>query len=148
VTGNRKIMNTFTRPLCSLAVALSCVLSAPSAIAQQPATDSQPEPETIYSVSHVIAGKEAAFDKARIEAWAIYQRLGLVLPKPHVVLRGTDEGGKTYFVEIFTWKDAAIPDHAPPEVRAVWKQLEAACEPRGGRPGIDFSDGGVTLLDQ
>jgi hypothetical protein len=141
-------MNAFTRPLFSLAVVLASGLMAPGATAQPPANDSQPEPETIYSVSHVIAGKEAAFDKARIEAWAIYQRLGLVLPKPHLVVRGTDEAGKTYFVEIFTWKDAAIPDHAPPEVRAIWKQLEAACEPRGGRPGIDFSDGGVTLLEQ
>lgn len=131
-----------------MAVVLAFGLTAPGTFAQQAGTDSRPEPETIYSVSHVIAGKEAAFDKARIEAWAIYQRLGLVLPKPHLVVRGADEAGKTYFVEIFTWKDAAIPDHAPPEVRAIWKLLEAACEPRGGRPGIDFSDGGVTLLDQ
>jgi hypothetical protein len=62
-------------------------------------------------------------------------------------VRGVDDAGKPYFVEIFTWKDASIPDHAPAEVRAIWKKLEAVCEPRGGRPGIDFSDGGVTLLD-
>ena len=71
-----------------------------------------------------------------------------MLPKPHLVVRGTDGAGKTYFVEIFTWKDASIPDHAPPEVRAVWKQLEAACEPPGAAPGVDFSDGGVTVLEQ
>lgn len=141
-------MNALPRPAWSLVFFLASSLMSAGAFAQQPAPNSQPEPETVYSVSHVKAGKEAAFDKARTEAWAIYQRLGLVLPKPHLVARGTDEAGKTYFVEIFTWKDAAIPDHAPPEVRAIWKQLEAACEPRGGRPGIDFSDGGVTLLEQ
>lgn len=141
-------MNAFTRPASAVAVILASCLLSPRTSAQQPAPDGQPEPETVYSVSHVIAGQEAAYDKARIEAWAVYQRLGLVLPKPHLVARGTDEAGKTYFLEIFTWKDTAIPDHAPPEVREVWKKLQAACEPRGGRPGIDFSDGGVTLLEQ
>jgi hypothetical protein len=56
------------------------------------------------------------------------------------VVRGVDSQNLPYFVEIFTWKSAEIPDHAPAEVRAVWQELENACEKRNGRPGIDFTE--------
>jgi hypothetical protein len=74
------------------------------------------------------------------KTWAIYRRLDLVLEKPHLVVRGTDVGGLPYFVEVFTWRSPEIPDHAPPEVRALWQQLESVCEKRNGRPGIDFTE--------
>jgi len=142
-------MNRFARTSLALLVFGAASLLEPQVQAQQPPSNPLPGPdtETVYSIYHVIPGKESAFDKARTETWAIYLRLGLVLPKPHVVVRGTDDAGKTYFVEIFTWKDAGIPDHAPPEVREVWKKLQSLCEPRGGRPGIDFSDGGVSMVE-
>lgn len=101
--------------------------------------------ETIHSVSHVKPGHEEEYARLSANAWALYTRLGLVLDHPHVVLRGTDEKGRPYFVEVFTWKSPAIPDHAPPEVKAIWQQLEQACERRDGRPGIDFAE--VTPLD-
>jgi hypothetical protein len=94
--------------------------------------------ETVHSVAQVKPGHEAEYAELSEETWAIYTRLGLVLDHPHVVLQGTDDKGRPFFVEIFTWKRPDIPDHAPPEVRAIWKQLEQACEPRDGRPGIDF----------
>lgn len=72
--------------------------------------------------------------------------MDLVVPKPHIVLKGIDESGKSYFVEIFTWRNAGIPDNAPKEVREIWEQLESMCEKRGGRPGIDFSAGGITII--
>lgn len=97
-----------------------------------------PGTETIHSVAHVKPGQEAEYAKLSAESWALYKRLGLVLDHPHIVLRGADPKGRAYFVEIFTWKSPDIPDHAPPEVKAIWKQLEQACEPRDGRPGIDF----------
>ena len=96
--------------------------------------------ETIHSVAHVKPGHEAEYAELSQKAWRIYQQLGLVLDTPHVVLRGADEKGRAYFVEVFTWKSADIPDHAPPAVKAVWQELEAACEPRDGRPGIDFGE--------
>jgi hypothetical protein len=74
------------------------------------------------------------------KTWTIYRRLDLVLPAPHVVLRGVDSQNLPYFVEVFTWRNAEIPDHAPAEVRAVWQDLENACEKRNGRPGIDFAE--------
>jgi hypothetical protein len=102
------------------------------------------DPETIYSIAHVIKGRESAYAAAAAKAWDIYRKLDAVFPEPHIVARGADEDGNPYFVEIFTWRSADIPDHAPADVKAVWKELEAACEKRGGRPGIDFTE--VELL--
>ena len=96
--------------------------------------------ETVISTFRVRAGKEAEFARVHAQAWPAYRRLGLVAEKPHLVLRGVDEAGKTYFVEIFTWKDHDAPDHASPEIRAIWAQLEALCEPRLGHRGIEFPE--------
>jgi hypothetical protein len=108
--------------------------------AQKTANLPAPGTETIYSIAHVKPGMENQYAELSAEAWAIYRRLDLVLEKPHVVVRGVDADGLPYFVEIFTWKSPEIPDHAPPEVRAVWQQLESVCEMRNGRPGIDFTE--------
>lgn len=113
-----------------------CILTTGLAAAQLPG----PGTETIHSVAHVKPGHEAEYAQLSEKAWALYKRLGFVLDKPHVVLRGTDEKGRPYFVEVFTWKSPDIPDHAPGEVKAIWRQLEGACEARDGRPGIDFSE--------
>ena len=127
---------------------LALCLGASSALAQAapPASLPGPETETIYCISHVKSGKEAEYAGLSARAWSIYRRLDLVLERPHMLLRGTDESGKSYFVEIFTWKNSTIPDHAPAEVREIWQKLQDACEPRGGRPGMDFSEEGVTVL--
>jgi hypothetical protein len=106
-----------------------------------------PGTETMHSIAHVKNGHEAEYAELSTRAWALYKRLGFVLDKPHVVLRGIDGKGRTYFVEVFTWKSPEIPDHAPAEVKAIWKQLEDACEPRDGRPGIDFSEVTAVQID-
>ena len=114
------------------------------------AADAKPaaaDPETIYCIYHVKPGHEKAFAEVRANTWAIYRRLDLVQPKPHVVVGGREGPTKPYVVEIFTWRDSAIPDNAPPEVLEAWKKLGAECETRDGRPGIDFADGGVKLID-
>jgi hypothetical protein len=99
-----------------------------------------PGAETIYSIAHVKRGMETRYAELSAKSWAIYRRLDLVLPAPHIVVRGVDSQDLPYFVEIFTWRSAAIPDHAPAQVRAVWQELESACEKRNGRPGIDFTE--------
>src|ERR1700689_581741 len=78
-----------------------------------------PGTETVHSIAHVKPGHEAEYAKLSEETWAIYIRLGLVLDHPHVVLQGADDKGRPFFVEIFTWKSPDIPDHAPPEVKAI-----------------------------
>ncbi|HWF37165.1 MAG TPA: hypothetical protein VG322_01515 [Candidatus Acidoferrales bacterium] len=129
---------TFTALMIS-----ACFLTIGLAAAQLPG----PGTETVHIVAHVKAGHEAEYAKLSGEAWALYKRLGLVLDKPHVVLRGTDEKGRAYFVEVFTWKSSDIPDHAPAAVKAIWQQLENVCEVRDGRPGIDFSEVTTLQLD-
>jgi len=119
-----------------------------SAYAQKPPTNLPgPGTETMHSVAHVKRGLEGRYAELSAEAWALYRKLDLVLERPHVVLRGVDAAGLPYFVEIFTWKSADVPDHAPPEVLALWKQLEEACEKRDGRPGIDFSEVTAIAVD-
>ena len=117
-----------------IAPLIASLLFAASALAQLPG----PGTETIHSIVHVKTGQELEYVRLEAKSWAIYTRLGLVLPHPHIVLQGADDKGRPFFVEVFTWKSPDIPDNAPPEVKAVWQQMEQLCEPRDGRPGIDF----------
>jgi hypothetical protein len=122
--------------LATAALALTLSLFAQKTASELPG----PGTETIYSIAHVKSGMETRYAELSAKTWAIYRRLDLVLPAPHTVLRGVDSQNLPYFVEIFTWRNAEIPDHAPAEVRAVWQELENACEKRNGRPGIDFTE--------
>jgi hypothetical protein len=98
------------------------------------------DPETVISTFRVRAGKEAEFAAIHAQAWPSYRRSGLVLDSPHLVMRGKDDAGKTYFVEILTWKSHDAPDHAPKEIQAIWSKLEALCESRDGHRGIEFPE--------
>ena len=122
--------------LTATALALALSLFAQNRAGKLPG----PGTETIYSIAHVKRGMETRYAELSAKTWAIYRKLDLVLPAPHVVVRGVDSQNLPYFVEIFTWKSAEIPDHAPAEVRAAWQELENACEKRDGRPGIDFAE--------
>ena len=104
-----------------------------SSAAQQTAA----QPETVLVTYHAKPGAEAELARVLARHWDTLRQLKLVLDAPHVVVRG-DEGGKTYIVEIATWRDANIPDHAPPAVLAIWEEMRKLVEPRNGRPGIDF----------
>src|SRR5512135_1087975 len=94
-------------------------------------------PETIVSIERPKHGKEADLLAAIREAHAVYERLNAVTG-PFTLYRGSDEIGGVYFIEIFTWRSADIPDNAPPEIRAAWAKLESLVEKRNGRPGIEF----------
>lgn len=98
------------------------------------------ETETVLSTFRARAGKEDELQKTLNQEWATLRKLGLVLADPHILLKGKDESGKPIFVEVLTWKDHDAPDHAPPEVQAIWKQLESLCEARLGHRGIEFPE--------
>ena len=67
------------------------------------------------------------------------RRLNLLAAEPpHLTLQAKDSGDRTYFVEILTWRDASVPDSAPPEIQTIWKEMNALVEARGGRPGLDI----------
>ena len=97
-------------------------------------------PETMLVSYHVKLGKEAAFQDALARTWAVCRRDNLVFATPHLVVREKDDRGQTRFVESFTWVSHAAPDNAPPELKAVWRELESLCEPRDGKPGIDGNE--------
>jgi hypothetical protein len=95
--------------------------------------------ETVQVTYHVQPGKEAAFQSLLGQGWDVYQRDHLVFADPHVILRETEEGNKTQFVEIFTWIKS--PDHPPDDVKAIWGREQSLCEARDGREGIDIEVG-------
>jgi hypothetical protein len=80
------------------------------------------------------------FEAICAEARQTYLRLDLIHDTPHVMLRGKDEEGGAYFLELVPWKDRAVTGNPPPEVRALWARLEGVCEARSGHRGIEFPD--------
>jgi hypothetical protein len=93
--------------------------------------------ETILSTYHVKAGREKAFQEVVERTWAVYRKLDAVLPSPHFLAKSTDDQGRTDFHELFTWRSSDIPDHAPAQIKAVWKELQDLCEKRDGKEGIE-----------
>lgn len=119
-------------------------LSACSTNAPAPRTSSKADPETVMVTYHLKPGKEAEFRAVLSRAWQIYRGANLVFVEPHTVVRDTEAGDKTRFVEIFTWVSHATPEHAPDAVKAIWEQEQSLCEARNGHGGIE--GGEVELL--
>src|SRR5438067_12389617 len=90
----------------------------------------RPHPETVIVTCHAKAGAEAELQRVLARHWRTARDLKLVLETPHMRLRGV-ENGQTYFVEIFTWRDAAIPDHAPPAIQSIWAEMNKLVDGRG-----------------
>ena len=131
-------MTSRLRAACLLAVAL-WLTSAGNAFAQ--AVNGGPpkdDTETVYTTFNVIPGKEEEFRQVLERAWPTYYKHGMVLKTPHLILRGADDSGRPYFIEILTWKDHDAPDHAPADVQAIWDQMTALCERRDGHRRIEF----------
>jgi hypothetical protein len=94
------------------------------------AQHSGPRPETVMVTCHAKSGAEAELQRVLTRHWTTVRDLKLVRDAPHMSLRGV-ENGETYFVEIFTWRDAAIPDHAPAPVQAIWAEMNKLVDGRG-----------------
>ena len=93
--------------------------------------------ETVLVTYHVQSGKEAELQATLMQAWEVYRTGHMVFAQPHVIVRSVEEGGKTRFVEVFTWVSGTIPEHAPDAVKEIWAQEQSLCESRGGHPGIE-----------
>jgi hypothetical protein len=98
------------------------------------------QPETVIVTLHAKTGSEAALAGAIARHWDAARRLNLVLDTPHLTVRGAEADGKTYFVDIFTWRDSSAPDHAPAEIQTIWAEMNRLVEPRTGQPGLEFSE--------
>src|SRR5438132_8787806 len=84
------------------------------------------EPETVMITLRAKKGSERPLTDVLARHYETARRLDLVTANaPHVTLRSIDEEGKPYFIEILTWRDGAIPDHAPPEIVEIWKEMSA-----------------------
>lgn len=101
-------------------------------LAEQPA----PEPETVVITFHAKAGAEAELTRVIEKHWATARELKLVQDSPHLTLRRIEPGNRVCFTDIFTWRDAAIPDKAPAAIQAIWQQMNQLVESRGGEPGL------------
>jgi len=99
-----------------------------------------PDSETVMVTYHVKAGKEPEFQALLARAWVIYTTQHLVFTRPHLLVRDTEDAGKTRFVEILTWISRATPENAPDAVRSVWMQEQSLCERRDGHRGIEISE--------
>jgi hypothetical protein len=97
------------------------------------------EPETVMVTLHAKSGAEAELARVIAQHWDAVRRLKMVSDAPHVTLKGAEDGDKTYFVEIFTWRDASIPDAAPAEIQVIWKLMNDLVESRDGKQGLDFA---------
>ena len=98
------------------------------------------QPETVMVTFRAKPGTEAELARVIASHWRTARELDLVTSAPHVTLRGTEDGNKTYFVAVFTWRDASIPDAAPAAIQRIWSQMNALVESRGGRPGLHFEE--------
>jgi hypothetical protein len=96
------------------------------------------EPETVIVTFHAKAGGEAELASVIAKHWASVVQRNMVLRSPHLTLRETEDGNKTYFIEVFTWRDAKIPDTAPEEIKKIWDRMNQLVESRGGKPGLVF----------
>ncbi len=94
--------------------------------------------ETVMATFQVKKGMEGRLSQLLDRHFATIQRLGFGTgPKPVRVLREDPAGPVLY--EIFDWNDGAIPKAAENiEVKALWGEIDACCEARGGKPGLDF----------
>jgi hypothetical protein len=124
-----------------IAAAVALAVGAPAGARDGGAKD----PETVVVTYHVQPGKEAQMEKLmREDHWPLLRRLKLVFETPHVLVSGTESGGKPYLREVLTWRDHDTPDNAPPEVEAVWKRMYDYVEKRDGKPSIEIEE--VVLL--
>jgi hypothetical protein len=121
-----------------LVVALMFIAAVGSSVASATRRGLDVEPETVMITFRAKAGAEKDLARVIADHWAVAKRLDLVHDAPHVTLRMPDANGTATFVDIFTWRDAAIPDSAPQEIRAIWDAMNKLVESRGGRPGLEI----------
>ena len=75
-------------------------------------------------------GREDEFLGLLRRHWPVLRDVGLAEDKPSAVFKGTEESGRTFFVEILTWKDSQMAGraHELPAVMAIWEPMGMCCE--------------------
>jgi quinol monooxygenase YgiN len=90
------------------------------------------KPVRMVCTYRVKDGKEADFLALLEKHWPTLRDVDLATDDPAQVFRSRTRAGKTVFVEMFSWKDAAAPDIAQqtPEVLSVWEPMLALADKR------------------
>ena len=91
---------------------------------ESPVPDSKPVPTLV--IYRPKTGKENELQPLVQKHWPTLNQVGLVTKDPARIWRATDKrGGKSFFVEMFSWKDgeASTIAHQTPEVMAVWEPM-------------------------
>ena len=110
--------------IATLAFLLSCCAAASAAA----------PPETVAVTYRFTRANEAALRRAIEDHWATVRRLNLVSGHRQLFR------GDRFFLEIFTWKDASIPDDAPPDVRKIWARLESLVDRSEGKRALEIEE--------
>jgi len=94
--------------------------------------------DTVLATFQVKAGMVDRLSQLLDRHFATITRLAFGTgPKPVRLLREETTGAVLY--EVFDWTDGGpekAHDHL--EVKALWAEIDACCETRGGKPGLDF----------
>lgn len=88
-------------------------------------------PVTVLVTYRPKKGKEARFLTLLKRHWPTLEKAGLVAPSPPRIWKASDKRTRrTYFVEMFEWRDARASDtaHRTREVMAVWGPMEPLLE--------------------
>ncbi len=70
-----------------------------------------------------------------------YRDAGFATERPeHVYVGHEQRGGEPLVIAIFEWIDAEASSraHTHPKIAAMWERMDALCESRDGRPGLEF----------
>jgi hypothetical protein len=122
-----------------ISIAIAVTMFAPISL-NLTAQSVSAEPGTVIVTVHARRGADAELARVLAEHWKTARRLNLVLETPHVTLKGTEGSGDIYFLDIFTWRDASVPDNAPAAIQAIWGEMNKLAESRDGKRGIEISE--------
>jgi hypothetical protein len=103
--------------------------------------------QVVVCTYRVKSGSEQDFIGLLKRHWPTLRKLGLVHEQPRMALEGRDTHQTSCFVEVFAWKDRGFEvAHKHPDVLAIWEPMEQMCEPRDGRPAMEFPHYDVLAL--
>jgi hypothetical protein len=90
----------------------------------------RPKPDAVDSLLQLIREHRRA-----------YRDAGLATDRPeHVYVGHEQDGSGALVIAIFEWIDAEAASRAAqhPTIGPMWERMEACCEPRNGRPALEF----------
>lgn len=98
------------------------------------------ESRIVHCTFRVVKGQEEALLALFRDHDRVLRELALVTDEPTRCDQGVDDQARPFFVKIFTWQSeaAVAAAHEHPEVANVWEKMEPLCEPRDGRPRMEF----------